>query len=123
MGKMKDEVEGKIITHFAVLRSKCYTYIIEAKPSTKKCKGVKKSVVKGISFKDFETYLLFGNQMYQEQPTFRTTNHTITTRKQRKLVLSREDTKRVIRPDYISTYAKGHYNVGWNEFLGYVGMK
>ena len=49
-----------------------------------------------MSFKDFERCLLFGNQIYKEQLTFRTTNHTITTQKQRKLALSREDTKRVI---------------------------
>ena len=112
----------KIIFHFVALRLKCYAYVIEDESTTKKCKGVKKSLIKGMSFKDFERCLLLGNKIYKEQLTFRTTNHMTATRKQRKRALSRNNNKRVIRPDYVSTYAKGHYN-GWNEFLGDVAMK
>ena len=42
--------------------------------------------------------------------------------KKRKLALSREDDKRVICLDYISTVAEGHHRVSWNPLLGYVVM-
>ena len=89
MGKMKGELGGAIITHFIALRSKCYAYITDDGMSTKKCKGVKCPIVKGMSFKEFERSLLLGNQIYKEHLTFRTTNHTITT--QKKMIKESQD--------------------------------
>ena len=45
IGMMKDEAAGKQITEFVGLRSKTYAYTVDGKDS-KKCKGVKKGVVK-----------------------------------------------------------------------------
>ena len=44
----KDESNGKQITEFVRLRAKCYTYDVEGKSTkdSKKCKGIKKGVVK-----------------------------------------------------------------------------
>ena len=45
IGKFKDEAAGKQITHFIGLRAKLHCYKIEGEEK-KKCKGVKKNVVK-----------------------------------------------------------------------------
>ena len=48
---MKDELGGKIMTEFVGLRAKLYSYKMLDEKETKKCKGIKKSVVdKTISF-------------------------------------------------------------------------
>jgi len=50
---MKDEAAGKIITEFAALRAKLYSYRMDGE-DYKKCKWVKKNVVKkGITHEDF----------------------------------------------------------------------
>ena len=46
IGKFKDEVGGKQITHFVGLRPKLYTFKVEDKGETRKAKGVKKNVIK-----------------------------------------------------------------------------
>ena len=46
IGMFKDEVAGRQITKFVGLRPKLYTFKIEDGSLTKKCKGVKKNVVK-----------------------------------------------------------------------------
>ena len=43
---MKDEACGKAITEFVGLRSKLYAYKMNSGKENKKCKGVKKGVVK-----------------------------------------------------------------------------
>ena len=42
---MKDELDGKIITNFAGLRSKTYSYLINDGSEDKKAKGRKKYVI------------------------------------------------------------------------------
>ena len=46
IGMMKDEAAGKQVTEFVGLRSKLYAYRMLDGSETKKCKGVKKGVVK-----------------------------------------------------------------------------
>ena len=43
---MKDETEGDVIMEFAGVRAKCSAYKLDDKSGDKKCKGVKKAVVK-----------------------------------------------------------------------------
>ena len=43
---MKDELGGKIMTEFVALRAKFYAYKTLKKKEEKKCKGIKKCVVK-----------------------------------------------------------------------------
>ena len=50
----KDEAGGKIIDRFVGLRSKLYSFKMLEGDETKKCKGVKQSVVKkGIAHEDY----------------------------------------------------------------------
>ena len=56
---MKDELEGKKMTGFVALRPKSYAYRKLDNKEDKKCKGVKKCVVKKtISFNDYKNCLL-----------------------------------------------------------------
>ena len=58
IGLMKDELGGKIMKEFISLRPKMYSYRVEIS-EPKKCKGIKKCVVKKtISFEDYKRCLL-----------------------------------------------------------------
>ena len=46
IGLMKDELGGKIMTEFAALRPKTYSYSMDDCNSDKKAKGTKKCVIK-----------------------------------------------------------------------------
>lgn len=54
IGKMKDECNGKQMTEFVGLRPKLYAFRVDNNEGEKKCKGVKKAVVK--DFLTFENY-------------------------------------------------------------------
>ena len=58
VGMFKDEAGGKIIEEFVGLRAKLYSYkMLGRKKEAKKCKGVKKSVIKSsISFNDYKFF-------------------------------------------------------------------
>ena len=59
---MKYEVGGKIITEFIGLRPKLYSYKMHEGKEEKKCKGVKKNVVKKMTkHQYFKRCLLTGN--------------------------------------------------------------
>ena len=58
VGMMKDELGGNIMTEFVGLRAKLYSYKMLDDKETKKCKGIKKSVVdKTISFEAYKECL------------------------------------------------------------------
>ena len=48
IGLMKDELGGKIMTEFAALRPKTYSYLMDDGNSDKKAKGTKKRVMKRV---------------------------------------------------------------------------
>ena len=52
IGKVKDEVKGKIICDFVKLKSKMYSLIVESSEEIKKAKGFNKNVVKNIGIKN-----------------------------------------------------------------------
>ena len=57
-GRMKDEAGGKIIEEFVRLRAKLYSYKMFEGKEEKKCKGIKKSVIKNnISHEDYKKCL------------------------------------------------------------------
>ena len=59
-GLMKDELGGEIIREFVSLQSKMYSYKV-GNSEPKKCKGIKKCVVKKtISFDDYKKCLFSG---------------------------------------------------------------
>ena len=57
IGKFKDEVGGKQITHFVGLRPKLYSFKVEDNSETGEAKGVKKNVIKNaLSFEDYKKF-------------------------------------------------------------------
>ena len=75
---MKDELGGKIMTEFVALRPKLYAYRKLDNAADKRCKGIKKCVVKKtISFDDYKS-CLHGSEsksIYGSQLMFRNAKH------------------------------------------------
>ena len=108
IGLMKDELGGGIMKEFVTLKPKMYAYKVGSSES-KKCKGIKKCVVKKtISFEDYKTYLFSGEASYRSQLMFRSSKHEVRTLKVNKLALNRDDDKH-LTIDGIASLARGHY--------------
>ena len=106
IGMFKDEVAGRQITKFIGLRPKLYTFKIEDGSLTKKCKGVKKSVVKkGIDFENYFECLFTGEKQMRTMKIIRSENHDIYSKEVNKIALSSEDDKRVVLEDKVKTLA------------------
>ena len=108
IGLMKDELGGEIMKEFISLRPKMYSYRVGSS-EPKKCKGIKKCVVKKtISFEDYKKCLFNGEKSHRSQLLFRSRKHEVRTLEVNKLALSRDDNKR-ISIDGIASYAIGHH--------------
>ena len=78
----------------------------------KKCKGVKKSVVKkGIRNGDYKTSLFKGKKHLRKMNVIRSNKHEVYTEEVNKLALSADDDKRYILKDCINTLALRHYRI------------
>lgn len=109
-GKFKDEAGGKQITEFVGLRAKLYSYTIDKGKEEKKCKGVKKAVIrKCISFDDYKDCLFNKQPQMRKMNVIRSHKHEVFTETVNKVALSPFDDKRIIREDGIHTYAHGHF--------------
>ena len=112
LGMMKDEAGGNIITEYVGLRSKLYAYKIQGGGEDKKCKGVKKAVVRGcISLENYKDCLFNDKQHLARFNTFRSRKHEITTDRVTKVALSANDDKRLPIPNdpKYGTMAIGHW--------------
>ena len=107
-GLMKDDLGGDIMREFVALRPKMYAYKVESK-EFKRCKGIKKCVVKkDIEFEDYKRCLMTGEMEYRPQMMFRSRLHEISMIETNKLALSREDDKRIYT-DNINSLAIGYW--------------
>ena len=107
---MKDELGGEKMKEFVSLRPKMHSYRVEIN-EPKKCKGIKKCVMKKtITFDDYKDCLFKGRNLYKSQLLFRSDKHEIKTLEVNKLALNSQDDKR-ISIDGIAIYAMGHYKV------------
>ena len=110
IGLKKDELGGKIMKEFISLRPKMYSYRVEEQ-EPKKCKGIKKCVVKKtITSEDYKRCLFEGINIHRSQMMFRSVKHKVKTLEVNKLALSREDDKR-ISINGIDSLAMGHYEL------------
>ena len=108
IGLMKDELGGGIMKEFISLRPKMYSYRV-GKSEPKKCKGIKKCVVKKtITFDDYKDCLFKGRNIHKSQLLFRSDKHEIKTLEVNKLALISQDDKRISK-DGIASYVMGHY--------------
>ena len=114
LGMMKDEAAGAQISEFVGLRSKLYAYKMDFGKGEKKCKGVKKNVVKDcITFDHYKTPLFENKTHLAKFNILRSRRHEITTECITKVALSANDDKRHIIPDDPEhrTLALGHYSL------------
>ena len=106
IGAFKDEVAGKQITHFVGLRPKLYSYKVEDEKDLKKCKGIKKNVVKkSIDFDDYVKCLFSGEKEMRKMKIIRSEKHDIYSKEVNKIALSNEDDKREVLKDKVHTLA------------------
>ncbi|KAG7299574.1 hypothetical protein JYU34_016555 [Plutella xylostella] len=109
-GLFKDEMGGKIITEFVGLRSKLYCFRTLNK-TIKKAKGVKMSVIRNLDFSNYEQTLFEGKVLRKKNILFKSIKHEIFTQSVNKVALSRNDDKRLINRNQISTIAWGHTSI------------
>ena len=112
LGKFKDEMNGKIITHFIGLKPKAYCYKVYGDDKEhKKSKGVVKHKVSNrLTYKTYEETL---NRNCKEEVSFntiRSKNHQIYSINQTKYALSNYDNKRYWFSDFESL-PFGHYAI------------
>ena len=66
IGMFKDAAGGKVTDEFVGLRAKMYSYKMFEGEKSKKCKGVKKSLVKkSIAHEDYKSVCLRGKNSYE----------------------------------------------------------
>ena len=125
IGLMKDELGGDIMSEFAVLRSKLYSFRKVDGSEDKKCKGIRECVVKKtLSFKDYKNCLLVNSgDVYRSQLMFRLTKHEVHTIEVNKVALNRDNDKRISKKDGISTLAHRHKSLSWSPVLGEVSLR
>ena len=112
IGMFKDEAAGKQIEEFVGLRAKLYSYRLYEGEETKKCKGVKKAVIKkSITHEDYKDCLFTRREQLRSMNVIRSRLHEVYTEEINKIALSADDDKRVIQEDGISTLAYGHYSL------------
>ena len=104
IGAFKDEVAGKQITHFVGLRPKLYSFKVEDEVELKKCKGIKKNVVKKtIDFDDYVKCLFSGKKEMRSMKIIRSEKHDIYSKEVNKIALSNGDDKRKVLKDKVHT--------------------
>ena len=123
IGLMKDELGGKIMTEFVGLRPKLYSYKKLDGSEDKKCKGIKKCIVKEtLTFEEYKTCLFSDSTEYRYQLMFRSAKHVVHTIEVNKVDLNRDDDESISRKDGISTFARGHKDLSWNPLLGELSL-
>ena len=106
IGMFKDEVAGKQITHFVGLRPKLYSFKIEEDREVRKCKGIKKNVIKKkLDFDDYVKCLFSGEKEMRKMKIIRSEKHDIYSKEVNKIALSNEDDKRKVLKDKVHTLA------------------
>ena len=95
VGMFKDEAGGKVINEFVGLRAKLCSFKIFEGEESKKCKGVKKSVVKkSIAHEDYKKCLFTGKEQLRKMNVIRSYKHEVYTEEINKIALSPDDDKR-----------------------------
>ena len=131
IGLVKDELGGAIMTEFVALRPKLCSFRQLNGKEDKKCKGIKKCVIKKtLTFEDYKNCLLNPppggvqgpTDVYRPQLMFRLTKHEVHMIEVNKVILNRDDDKRISKRDGISTLARGHKSLSWSPILGKLSL-
>ena len=109
IGLMKDGLGGNVITEFAALRPKTYSYLTDDFKEEKKTKGTKKCVVKRmIKFNDYKNCLIYDEVVLKSQQKFKSKGHNVHTENINEIALSSNDDKRLTASDKITSYPYGY---------------
>ena len=88
------------------MRPKLYSFRIEEDKEVRKCKGIKKNVVKKkLSFDDYVQCLFLNRKEMRKMKIIRSENHDIYSKEVNKIALSNEDDKREVMFDKVNTMA------------------
>ena len=101
IGLMKDEQGRQVMTQFAVLRPKTYSYLIDDDNSDKKVKRTKKFAIERIL--KFTHCLLKNEIILNSQQIFKSEAYNVYTEEINKIALSSNDDKRLQTYDRITT--------------------
>ena len=105
---MKDELGGKIMIEFAVLRPKAYFCLMDDDKNDKKAKGTKKFAIKKLlKFNDYKNCFLNNEVILKAQKRFKSEAHNVYTEEINKIALSSNDDKRLQTFDTILPYPYG----------------
>ena len=98
------------MTEFVALRAKMHAYRnIDKEVEKKRCKGTKKSVVsEGLTFDYYKICLYDGETIYRGKRLFENKRHEVYTVNKHKIALNRDDDKRLVQADIITTLARGY---------------
>jgi len=108
-GKFKDEAGSEITTEFVGLRAKLYAIKKLDGEEEKKCKGVKRNVIRNkTSFNYYKDVLFSGKEVLRAMNVIRSRQHSLSTEQVNKISLSANDDKRIIQPNKIQTCAHGY---------------
>ena len=108
IGLMKDELGGNIMTEFAALRPKTYSYLMDDGNSDKTAKGTKKCVIKRVpKFNDYKNCLITNEIILKSQQRFKSEAHNVYTEEINKIALSSNDDKRLQTFHRITSYPYG----------------
>ena len=89
---MKDELGGKIMKEFVVLKPKTYSYLTDDFEEDKKAKGTKKCVIKTeLKFNDLKNCLLNDKVALKSQERFKSERHDVYTENVNKTALTSND--------------------------------
>ena len=109
IGLTKDELGGKIITEFVILRPKTYSYLTDDGKEDKKAKGTKQCVIKRmIKINDYKNCLLKAKVLLKSQQRFISKKHDVYMEDINKVALSNNDDKRIASSDKITSYPFGY---------------
>ena len=112
------------MTEFVAFRPKLYSYKKLDGVEDKKCKGIKKCIVKKtLTFEDYKTCLCSDSTEHRSQLMFRSSKHEVHTIKVNKVTLNRDDDKRISKRDGISTFTRGHKDLSWSPILGELSFR
>ena len=105
---MKDDLGGKIMTEFVAIRAEMYAYRkVDKKVEEKCCKGTKRMFLKVLHL--MTTRPAFnGETIYKEQMLLENKKHEVYTVNEYKIALNRENDKRTVPADKITTLAWGY---------------
>ena len=106
----KDEVAGKQIEEFVGLRAKLYSHKMFDGDEHKKCKGIRRSVIKKtINTRNYKETLFSCKKQYKRMNVIRSHLHDVYTEEINKVAHIANDDKRITMDDGINTLAYGLY--------------